>query len=525
MTRWVVRAVVVWMVLLSACSDDPTGPTGVDRVEVGPADQVLVVGDSVTITAVARSAGGEVVSGVVLWRSLSPSVATVRVSGSTAVVEARGAGVARIEAESGGKTGFVNVTVLGVGVVTLVPEALVLEMGQAATIQAQATTSNGAAIEGRAVAWTVAGTGVTIEPAATPGWATMTAHTNGTAVVKATIDGITGEADVQVVSMLPPPAQVATVEITPSGFSLPVDHETSLQAIAKTANGEIVSGLPVTWTSTVETVASITPIGVSPFASLLAKAAGTAVIRATVGGVTGEITLEVTAAPPPAQQILYFYFSPAQRGIWTNQLLDMRQHLRAIGHGGILLDPVATWSVEDPAIAVVDENGNVRGLKKGTTKVYATASGMTATASVTVFQPIEGPVVYDLTYDWWDGQWRMPPEIGTELWTDEYGVDHQVSLWPVSITLTMTADGRYERGLVIRGWVSGNGSSRLVIDREITDAGWYGIMVGGETGYWMHSETTEDVFAVVAAYNAGHLIMRAALGTAADHEYLLRMRQ
>lgn len=46
MNKWLVRAAAVLsVVLLSACDEDPTGAARVDRVEVGPADQVLVVGD------------------------------------------------------------------------------------------------------------------------------------------------------------------------------------------------------------------------------------------------------------------------------------------------------------------------------------------------------------------------------------------------------------------------------------------------------------------------------------------------
>jgi trimeric autotransporter adhesin len=530
MTGWLVRtAAVLGLAGLAACSDDPTGTVRVDRVEVGPADQVLVVGDSTTITAVPLTAGGDVVVGVVLWRSLSPAVATLEVSGGTASVKAKSPGIARIEAESGGRMGFVNVTVVSapqVASVTLQPTTLVLEMAQEAAIQAVARTAAGAVIAGRAVTWTVTGTGVTITPAATPGWATVTAHTTGTAVVRATIDGVVGEAEVQVVTTAPPPAQVATVTITPSGFSLPENHETPLEAIARDASGAIVAGRPVTWTSTSSAVATITPIGVSSFATLLAKSAGTTVIRATVDGITAEMTFQVTAAPPPPSEIFHLFFSPNYRGIWTNQLLDFSAHLVALGATGSVADPAVTWAVDDPTIAVVDESGNVRGLTAGTTKVRATAGSLEAVAEVTVFQPVAGTVVYDLTFDWRDSQWHMAPQVGTETWTDASGVDHEVALWPVDGTLTMTPDGSYERTLVLKGWATVNGTHTVVIEREVVDSGVYGIMVGGESGYWMHSATTPDhVYAIVAAYNAGDVIMRAEVGTAPMLEYLFRMRQ
>src|SRR5690606_15182214 len=101
---WMRRAAAVLsIVMLAACEDDPTSTVRVDRVEVGPADQVLVVGDSTTITAVPMTAAGDVVVEQVVWRSVNPAVATVRVSGGTAVVAAKAPGVARIEAEAGGR--------------------------------------------------------------------------------------------------------------------------------------------------------------------------------------------------------------------------------------------------------------------------------------------------------------------------------------------------------------------------------------------------------------------------------------
>jgi hypothetical protein len=90
----------------------------------------------------------------------------------------------------------------------------------------------------------------------------------------------------------------------------------------------------------------------------------------------------------------------------------------------------------------------------------------------------------------------------------------------------MTANGSYERVIRLQGWATVDGAARLVIDRDVIDAGTYTIMVGGETGYRMFSQTTAGYeFEVVSAYNAGHLLMRAAIGMAPAETYMLRMRQ
>ena len=531
MNKWMRRAAAVLSIaMLTACEDDPTGTVRVDRVEVGPVDQVLVVGDTTTITAVPMTADGDVVVEQVVWRNMRPDLATVVVNGGTAVVAAKAPGVARIEAAAGGRTGFVNVTVHAapqVATVTVLPATLVLEAGQDAALEAVARTADGEIITDRPVTWTVEGEGVLVTPAAAAGWATVSAQLYGNATVRATIDGITGEAAVQVVATAPPPVQVATVEISPSNFSLPVNHETPLQAIAKDAAGTIISGRPVTWSSTAESVASITPIGVSQFASLLARVEGQAVIRATVDGITAEITVQVTTLQPPPQTVLYLSFYPYQRGIWVNQVLDFSQHLVATGRDGRIEDPEVTWTVADTTIAVVDQDGNVRGLSKGTTEVRASVGdSLHAWALVTVFASAQGPRVYDLTYDWWDGQWRMASMVGTEQWTDPNGNVRDVQLWAIEGTLTLMDDGTYERVMILHGWAVVNGVNQVVIERPVVDSGTYTILVGGATGYSMQSSTTPGyTYALLPAYNAGHATMRAAVGTAAEQDYLFRMRQ
>ena len=43
-----------------------------------------------------------------------------------------------------------------------------------------------------------------------------------------------------------------------------------------------------------------------------------------------------------------------------------------------------TWSVKDPSVASVDQNGLVTGLKQGTTELVATCGALTATCIVRI---------------------------------------------------------------------------------------------------------------------------------------------
>ena len=93
-------------------------------------------------------------------------------------------------------------------------------------------------------------------------------------------------------------------------------------------------------------------------------------------------------------------------------------------------DKEVTWSSNAPAIATVDENGNVKALRPGTATITATAGGQSDTCIVTVSYPVTIPDTYDIEV--------IPSDNGTV----------RPSLSNASagstITLTVTPDEGYE---------------------------------------------------------------------------------
>lgn len=525
-TRWVFGLATLLLLALVAC-EDATGVADVDHIDVGPSNAVVQVGDSIELVAVARSRGGDVVAGPMTWRSLQPSIATVRANGGTAVIVGHAAGTAEIEVESRGKSTTVAVVVeeVEVGSVDVLPGTIVLEVGQQISVEAQVRSTTGEVVTGRTIAWSVEPQGAATVTPQSNGRALVVALVEGEAVVRAVVDGASGQALIQVVAATPPPQNIASVVITPGDFSLPVNHETPLQAIAKQADGTIVNGRPVAWTVSAAAVADVTPIPGSSFASFRAKTAGTVTVRATIDGVYAEITVEVTAVAPPPQQVLYLMFRAPQRGIWRGQITSFAHELVAMGANGVIADPQVTWSVEDETILELDEQHGVKGLRSGTTKLIATSGTVRAELRVSVFEGAD-PAVYDLTYDWWDYEWHMAPQTGVEKWTDENGTEHDVAVYVTGGTLTLHGNGDYERVLKFEGWSSVSGQAHKVIEREEIDVGRATIEVGGESAYLLHSDTTEGlVYKVVGTNNAGNVRMRATIGTAPEYEYLFRMRQ
>lgn len=93
----------------------------------------------------------------------------------------------------------------------------------------------------------------------------------------------------------PPPADVASVAITPPSASLAMGQTTTLVATPKGPSGETLTGRTVTWSSSNTGVASVTNAGV-----VTGVAPGTATITAESEGKSTPV--QVTVTPPSAPQ-------------------------------------------------------------------------------------------------------------------------------------------------------------------------------------------------------------------------------
>src|SRR5207247_223894 len=88
----------------------------------------------------------------------------------------------------------------------------------------------------------------------------------------------------------PTPARPASVTVSPSSVSDTVGQKQQLPATAKEANGNILPGPTVSWSSSNAAVATVSGSGYATTVS-----AGTATITATSEGVSGDATITVTA--------------------------------------------------------------------------------------------------------------------------------------------------------------------------------------------------------------------------------------
>src|SRR5438876_1320456 len=166
-------------------------------------------------------------------------------------------------------TAVVTVTVAPVSAVSVAPTAATILMGATTQLQATTTDSLGNVLTGRTVTWASNNSAVTVG-----GNGLATGAGTGSATITATSEGQSGTATITVTNV-----PVATVTVSPNSASLTAGQTVQLTATLTDANGDVLSGRVITWTSTNLSVASVNGSGL-----VTGAGAGSATITATSEG-------------------------------------------------------------------------------------------------------------------------------------------------------------------------------------------------------------------------------------------------
>ena len=340
----VVTGVAVGTATITATSEGKTGTATINvtaipvaTVVVSPTTKAMLVTQtfplSVTVT---DSAGNVVTDRVVTWGSSNTAVATVSASG---VVTAVATGTATITATSEGKSGSSTITVspVPVSIVVVQPPTDSLAPGTTAQLTAITKDSAGGVLTGRAVSWgssnpavaTVSSTGL------------VTAVAVGTATITATSEGKSGTSAITVY------VPVASVTVAPPTATILVTQTKAFIATTKDAQGNVLTGRLVTWSSSNPAVATVNSSGVATGVAL-----GTVTITATSEGKSGSATLTVNPVPvfsvtitPPSPDTVFVGY--------TTQLAAVTKD----SAGGVLTGRVVTWQSNNTGVATVDATG------------------------------------------------------------------------------------------------------------------------------------------------------------------------
>ncbi|MGH7624396.1 MAG: Ig-like domain-containing protein, partial [Gemmatimonadaceae bacterium] len=343
----------------------------VARVEVQPAADTLVLGDSVQLTATAFDAAGNVITGRTPAWSGSSSVAIVTSDGQ---VFSRASGTAKITATIDGKSGAATITVIPppVASVTVAPADTSIIVGTTATLVATLKDATGKTLTGRTIKWSSSDASVASVTAT--GVVTGVVASATAVTITATSEGQSGTASVTV-----NPLPVALVTVLPAAPIIVAGDSVQLTATGFDAGSKPIPGLTFTWTSSDEAVATVSATGM--VTSLMD---GLTTITAATSGKSG--TSLVTVHPVPVARVsiaptdtTVVIFSTVQ---FTATAYDKR--------GNVLAGRPVVWTTSNGVIVSVDSAGLASTHLTGKAKITAKSEKQNAVANITVKLPLLG---------------------------------------------------------------------------------------------------------------------------------------
>jgi uncharacterized protein YjdB len=447
------------LLLVLSCGDGtveppPPPPAPVaTTVTVNPASATLTaLEETARFTAEVRDQNGQVMAGAaVAWVSSEASVAAVDASG---LVMAAANGSATITAMAGSVSGTAAVTVAQVVSAVAVSPTVdtLVAFGDTVRLVAEATDANGHGVAGSEFSWSSSDTLV----ARVDDTGLVETIAEGGAVVTATSSGVTGQADLKVVPPLP-----TTITISPDtvGFTALGEKE-QLTTEVRDQLGRVLEHERDAWDSGDTLVATVDSTGL-----VTAAANGTATITAMAGEASG------TAFVTVMQSVASVEVSPSADTIAPGDTLRLVAKA-GDANGHAVAGAEYGWASGNPAVAVVDTTGLVRGIGGGTATITATAGSAQGTARITV------PITHN-----------TPPYRGT------VGLDPDIIL-PSDPTdfVGLERAGRGERFVADRrhGWIT---MLAYLFDATFANGLSVEFQVNPEFGTWAEAEAAARAYA------------------------------
>ena len=163
------------------------------------------------------------------------------------------------------------------------------------------------------------------------------------------------------------PKPVAAVDVSPTTINVQPGQSSTLTATPRDADGNIIAGRQVTWTSGNTAVATVSSAG-----AVTGVSDGTTSISASVGGVSGSASVTVrstvaTVAVTPSTGTVTVGRAPLQLTAEPRN-----------ANGAALAGRAVTWSSSAPTIATVSATGLVSAVAPGPV-ISAASEGITGT--------------------------------------------------------------------------------------------------------------------------------------------------
>lgn len=347
----------------------PVVPGGIENLNVtsltiAPRDQSLLETETLQLSATA----GGVTNPTIVWASKDAAVATVSATG---LVTAKAPGKATIIAQAGTKTDEVTVTVgaRATSIAITPGTATATSINSDVTFTGKVLDVRNTEVSGLGITWSIADG--TIATQMSPG--VFRARRNGTTTITATATQ-NGRAITQTATLVVS-QRATTITISPASKTFASVGETeTFTAAAKDANGNDVTGVAFTWTSSNAAVASVDNAGV-----VTAQSNG-GPVTISVSGAGNSAQASVTVAQVPASLTLS---TPSLTLTYAGQTERVTATVRDAR--GNPMDVGVRWFVaQNPTVATVSSDGEITANVDGFAVVIAEAGRFRMAVGVTV---------------------------------------------------------------------------------------------------------------------------------------------
>ena len=318
------------------------------------------------------------------WVSTAPAIIGV---GSDATVTGRAIGRADLLLRVDTKVGMTSVRVLSkpVASVFVTPSSLALAAGQTAQLVATTYDVNGDPIAGRNANFSTSDANV----ATVSNTGLVTTIAPGTAEIAVNAEGRKATVPVSVSAASSASAvAVASVSVTLSVPTLVAGASAQANATLKDANGNVLTGRSIVWTTSDNAVATVDGTGM-----VSALHSGSVTITATADGKSGSLALVVAAPAVTLASVETVTLSVAS-SIAVGQTAQSTVTLKD-AQGNVLTNRTVAYVSSDANIASVSASGLVSALKGGSVTITASSEGKSASAVVTSVAP--KPAVRSIT--------------------------------------------------------------------------------------------------------------------------------
>ena len=248
--------------------------------------------------------------------------------------------------------------------VVVAPPTATVAVGASLTLTAEVRDANGTLLTSQRVSW--ASEDPSVAEVSQSG--VVTGRTIGTVLIAASARGKDAFARVTV-----NPTPVNSLRLSSTHLAMRVGEVAQLSAEPLDAGGRVLSGRPITWTTSDPSIATVTEGGLVTAVSI-----GGAIITASAEGKTAVASVTVSTVPVASVSV-----APNVNDLVAGQTTQLTVQLRD-GSGATLTGRAVIWSTNKATVATVTSQGLVTAVAQGTATITATSEGKSGTATVNV---------------------------------------------------------------------------------------------------------------------------------------------